>query len=69
MEQTVSKVCAAQLINRASGAAEAARPGNAEGGITQGTAGGKKIVIACDSAVDLSAANADLCLIVHVILA
>lgn len=65
VKEPVKKVCAAYCINRVSGVLEPAFLGSASG-ISTGTAGGKSIMLAVDSATALNAANTlDACLVVE----
>lgn len=61
LDEQVGKVLCAQLVNRKAHSAESAKLAN----VTGITAAGDKIVLDCDSSVDLSAANLDACLIVR----
>lgn len=65
VKEPVAKVCAAYCFNRVSGVSEPAFLGSATG-LTTGSAGGKSIMLAVDSATALNAANTlDACLIVE----
>lgn len=63
--EQIGKVCSAQLVRRTAHATDSAKIANTTGI----TALGDKIVLDCDTAVDLSAANLDACLIVRYVAA
>ena len=63
--EQIQKVNCAQLIRRSAHATDSAKIAN----VTGITALGDKIVLDCDTAADLSAANLDACLVVQYVVA
>lgn len=64
IKEPVEKVCVAYMFIRSTGVQVPVSLGSSTG-ISTGTGGGKSIMLSADSAVDLSAANLDACVVVH----
>ena len=62
--ETAAKVCSAQVIRRTDGTAHPCMLGDADGLSSNG-----KIMLTCDSTVNLASANLDGCLIVNYVVA